>query len=44
MKTKQAFITAFALFGALVIFTLAVYEHLPDKMPIHWNLRGEVNG
>jgi uncharacterized membrane protein len=44
MKTKQALITGFALLGALLIFTLVVYEHLPDKLPIHWNIRGEVDG
>jgi len=44
MKTKNALITGFALLGALLLYTLAVYEHLPDKLPIHWNIRGEIDG
>jgi uncharacterized membrane protein len=35
--------------GALVIlgmvgFTLAVWRDLPERIPTHWNFRGEVNG
>ena len=44
MKTKHALITGFALLGALLIYTLAVYNNLPDWLPIHWNIRGEVDG
>jgi uncharacterized membrane protein len=44
VKTKQAIITGFALLGALIIYTLALYNRLPEMLPIHWNIRGEVDG
>jgi uncharacterized membrane protein len=32
------------LVGAMALFTLAVYPLLPDRIPVHWNLWGEVDG
>ncbi|CAN5656915.1 SdpI family protein [soil metagenome] len=29
---------------AMMVFTLAVYGALPDRIPTHWNVRGEVDG
>ncbi len=30
--------------AAMLGFGLAVYERLPERVPIHWNVRGEVDG
>lgn len=32
------------LTAAMWIFSLAVYSRLPQRIPSHWNLRGEVDG
>ena len=32
------------LIAAMWAFALAVYPHLPARIPTHWNLRGEPNG
>lgn len=29
---------------AMVLFTLVVWSQLPERIPIHWNIRGEVDG
>ncbi len=44
MKTKQAIIATLGLIGAVLLYSLAIYARLPEKMPIHWNIRGEVDG
>ena len=44
MKTRQALFIAGALFAAAIVYSLALYPQLPDMIPIHWNLRGEVDG
>ena len=33
-----------AIVAALCAFTAAVYTRLPDRIPSHWNLQGEVDG
>jgi uncharacterized membrane protein len=33
-----------AVIAGMVGFTLVVYGSLPDRIPTHWNLRGEVDG
>lgn len=33
-----------ALVGLMVLLSLAVWSQLPDRIPTHWNLRGEVDG
>ena len=30
--------------AAMWVFSLAVYSRLPDRIPTHWNLQGEVDG
>lgn len=30
--------------AGMVVFTLVVYGSLPDRIPTHWNFRGEVDG
>jgi uncharacterized membrane protein len=32
------------LIGVMFAFTLAVYGMLPERIPIHWDIRGEVDG
>lgn len=33
-----------AIVGAMLLFTLAIWSLLPERIPTHWNLRGEVDG
>jgi uncharacterized membrane protein len=33
-----------ALVGAMIVATLAVWHGLPERIPTHWNLRGDVDG
>ena len=33
-----------AIIGAMVLVTLIVWHGLPERIPTHWNARGEVNG
>ena len=33
-----------ALTAAMWIFALAVYSRLPERLPTHWNARGQVDG
>jgi uncharacterized membrane protein len=32
-----------ALIGAMVLFTLLIWNQLPDRIPTHWNFRGQVD-
>lgn len=32
------------LVGAMALFSLAVYAQLPERIPVHWSLSGEVDG
>lgn len=41
MKTRWA---APLLLAAMWASALAVYPRLPERIPIHWNLQGEVDG
>lgn len=44
MKTRQTLLYSGLLIGVTLLYTLIVYPRLPDRMPIHWNIRGEVDG
>jgi uncharacterized membrane protein len=33
-----------AIIGATLLFTVLVYGSLPEQVPTHWNIRGEVDG
>lgn len=33
-----------AIVGGMILFTLTVWSQLPDRIPSHWNVRGEVDG
>jgi len=44
MKTKQALMIGAALIAATLFTTLLLYAKLPERIPIHWNIRGEVDG
>lgn len=44
MKTRSAMATAIILLAGALIYTALVYSRLPDKLPIHWNVRGIVDG
>jgi uncharacterized membrane protein len=42
MKRKYFLIAALVIAGAFIV-TLALYPELPDRVPEHWNLRGEID-
>lgn len=44
MKSRQALFLAGGLLAAAIVYALALYPQLPDSIPIHWNLRGQVDG
>ncbi len=44
MSTRTASIVVLALFGLALAASLVLYPSLPDRVPVHWNMRGEVNG
>jgi len=43
MERKYAFWTAVATLAALAL-SAVLYPSLPDRIPTHWNLRGEADG
>jgi uncharacterized membrane protein len=44
MNTKIALIVVILLLAGALGASLALYSALPDRMPTHWNLRGQVDG
>ena len=44
MSTRLALIVGLALILIAVVFSLAVYSRLPDRMASHWGINDEVNG
>ncbi len=44
MTTKTAATMVLVLFIAALAASLVLYPSLPERMPTHWNMRGEVNG
>lgn len=44
MKSKTALIVMFLLLAASMIYALIVNPHLPDTVPVHWNIHGKVDG
>lgn len=44
MKTWHAVLAGLALGLASLGYALILYPHLPELIPIHWNIRGEVDG
>jgi uncharacterized membrane protein len=42
--TRKYFIVGFALIVACLLVTALLFPHLPSRIPIHWNARGQVNG
>ncbi len=44
MTTRTAAIVVLVLFGLALGASLVLYPALPERMPTHWNMRGEVNG
>ena len=44
MKTRQALLVADGLLAAALVYTLALYPQLPERIPIHWNLHGQIDG
>jgi uncharacterized membrane protein len=44
MSTRLTVIIGLALILIAVVFSLAVYSRLPDRMASHWGINDEVNG
>lgn len=44
MKTKNALTLGIGLILLTLIYSLILYPFLPEKIPLHWNLRGEPDG
>ncbi len=44
MSTRLTLIIGLVLILLAVVFSLAVYDRLPDRMASHWGLNDEVNG
>ena len=44
MSTRTTLVIALALIVLATIFSLAVYNRLPDRMDSHWGVNDEVNG
>src|SRR5262249_41133047 len=44
LMTRGSCLVAFGLIAAILAGSAAVYGSLPDRVPIHWNIRGEVDG
>ncbi|HEY8460277.1 MAG TPA: DUF1648 domain-containing protein [Blastocatellia bacterium] len=40
---RNYFLMAALLIAATLIVTLALYPYLPDRIPTHWNWRGEID-
>lgn len=43
MRHKQYWIAALLIAGTLIA-TLLVYSSMPDRIPAHWDIHGQVNG
>jgi uncharacterized membrane protein len=44
MSGKVPLLVAVALTLGAAAYSAVLYPQLPDRMPIHWNIRGEVDG
>ncbi len=44
MTTKTALLGAVLLMVLAAAYAIALYPALPDRVPTHWNMRGEVDG
>jgi immunity protein, SdpI family len=44
MNTRTALVVSLLLMAAAGLYTAVVYPALPDLLPTHWNLRGEIDG
>lgn len=44
MKTRTAVIVMLAILAGALAASLALYPGLPERVPTHWNLKGDVNG
>ena|SRR5579871_2349636 len=44
MTIQRATLYIVLLFAAVALYTAIVYPSLPDRIPIHWNIRGEIDG
>lgn len=44
MKTSHAVLAGTLLTAAALVYSIVLYPSLPDRIPIHWNLNGQIDG
>jgi len=44
MKTQHAVIAGLILIVAALLYAWVLYPALPDRIPIHWNIHGQIDG
>jgi uncharacterized membrane protein len=44
MNTRTALVATALMVAAGAIYTVALYPSLPDKIPIHWDIHGDIDG
>ncbi len=44
MKTRTMILCGVLLVGAMLAYSLWLYSSLPERIPTHWNWKGEVDG
>lgn len=44
MRTRTAVIVMLAMLAGALAASLAFYPSLPERVPMHWNLKGDVDG
>lgn len=42
--TRKLFLLQLLLIAAAITATAIMYPHLPDRVPVHWNMHGQVDG
>ena len=41
---SRSLLVSIGLIAAVIIMSVTVYPSLPDRIPIHWNIHGEIDG
>lgn len=43
MKTRTYYLIAAALIAGVLLATAVAYPHMPDRVPMHWDIHGDVD-
>ena len=41
---NRSLLVSMGLMAAVIVMSMAAYPSLPDRIPIHWNIHGEIDG